>query len=129
MKIAVVDDEASNRKLMKSRMEILRPDAQVSLYGSGDEFLENYPKDRRSELIFNLVFLDNNMPGKTGVEVVEVIRERGYKDPICMNSAIMGEADSDAIAAVQEAFGIDFLPKTPETTMDDYRRILEKYGI
>ena len=125
MKIAVVDDEEGNRKLMKSRMEALRPGAKIYLYINGDFFLDKYTEDGP----FGIVFMDNHMPGKSGLEVVEEIRKRGYEGPVCMNSAIMEQADLAEMAAAQEEYEVDFIQKGPATTTGDYGRILEKYGI
>ena len=72
--------------------------------------------------------MDNNMDRKSGLEVIEEMRKKGYKDPICMNSAIMGRTDSSTIEAIKESFNIDFIRKGL-ATIKDYGDILEKYGI
>jgi two-component system KDP operon response regulator KdpE len=66
-KILVIDDEPQIRRVMKSaltKQEYLVSDAR-----SGEEALERVRQDR-----FDLVLLDRNMPGMSGLEVCRQVR-------------------------------------------------------
>lgn len=69
LKILVADDDAAIRELME--LLIHREGHTVTVAPSGTEALEMLARRR-----FDLVFLDEEMPGMTGVEVIKRIRAR-----------------------------------------------------
>lgn len=74
-KILVVDDAIENCNLFKLYLE--KAQAQVDVAYSGEEALK-----RTSEKDFDLIFLDLQMPGKDGFEVLKELRNRSFDKPI-----------------------------------------------
>lgn len=73
MRIAIVDDIASERELLKTRLEAqldrLSLDAAVSCFDCGADFLDAAGKER-----FDLVFLDIYMGDENGVDTAQALR-------------------------------------------------------
>ncbi|WP_373516575.1 response regulator [Pricia sp.] len=70
--IALADDDADDRLLFRNAMENLRINTELSIFNNGQELIDylNSPNHRLPELIF----LDLNMPVKTGMECLKEIR-------------------------------------------------------
>ena len=86
MKILIVDDHALLRRGLRDLLEQEFPEAAVSdaeTAGAALEFLERQPCD--------LIILDINLPGRSGLEVLEDIRRRREKTPILVLSAYSEE--------------------------------------
>ncbi len=91
--IMVVDDNEDHRELMR---ELLAPLGFTILTApDGQACLDSPP-----EVQVDLYFIDIRMPGLTGWDVVEALRQRGVGAPIIMLSANIGDgahpASSDA---------------------------------
>ncbi|MGI6680838.1 MAG: UDP-3-O-acyl-N-acetylglucosamine deacetylase [Bdellovibrionota bacterium] len=100
-KILIVDDEESIRKILQSIFE----DAgfKVFLAKDGDEAIKQVEDNNP-----DLVFLDIWMPGKDGLEVMEILKEKRKDLPIIM---ISGHATiATAVKATQEG-AFDFIEK------------------
>ncbi len=74
-KILVVDDAVENCNLFKIYLEKAR--AEVDVAYNGNEALE-----RTLEKDYDIIFLDLQMPGKDGFEVLKELRSRSFKKPI-----------------------------------------------
>jgi two-component system chemotaxis response regulator CheY len=72
---------------------------------------------------FDLVLTDWNMPGKTGIEVVQEIRAKDAKVPIIM---ITTEAEKGRVLQAIQAGVSDYLVKP--FTAETLREKLEKHG-
>lgn len=83
MKIAVCDDEKEIQKLFGEKIERLYPEAEVFLYGTGEELLM-----RGSEA--DIFLLDIQMPGKNGMETATELRRRNRKAIIIFVTALEG---------------------------------------
>jgi two-component system, OmpR family, copper resistance phosphate regulon response regulator CusR len=80
MRILVVEDE---RKLAGAIKEGLEADQhQVNLAHTGEEAFFLVETDR-----FDLVLLDVTLPGRSGVEILSAMRQRGFKTPVLMLTA------------------------------------------
>lgn len=102
-RILVVDDEARNRDLLDRWLT--REGFQVTLATSGDEALSQIGgKD------FDLVLLDIMMPGKSGLDVLAVIRERhdAAELPVIMITAL---SDSATTVRALESGANDYVTK------------------
>jgi FixJ family two-component response regulator len=78
--IFVVDDDEPVRD---STLALLESHGMpVCVYASADAFLESVAPQRGDCLI-----LDNHMPGMTGIELVQTLRERDIKIPVIMFTA------------------------------------------
>ena len=80
MRIAIVDDIASEREILKGRVAVqaarLSLDVAVSCYASGADFLDAAGKGH-----FDLVFLDIYMENENGVDTADRLRSF---DPDCL---------------------------------------------
>ena len=75
MRIAVCDDEKESRELLGSKAGKMYPDAEILLYGSGDELLAANAPD------VDILFLDIQMTGQDGMETARELR-RSDRDVI-----------------------------------------------
>jgi len=85
--ILLVDDEPDARELFAQhfRREIRKGDYAFDFAQSGDEALEVLQKAEKSHI--TLVLSDINMPGMTGIELLEEIRQLWPTTPVFMITA------------------------------------------
>lgn len=117
-KVLVIDDNKLNLKVAE---KVLEPfDVEIVTASSGDEGIEKIINDNS----FDLVLLDDMMPGKTGVDTLKELKENfsDYKTPTIALTA-------NAIAGMREKYlkdGFDdYLAKPIDR--EELRRILNKY--
>jgi len=116
VRVLVADDSSTMRKI------ILRSLQAVGLPGAveaadGNEALAAFKPGQ-----FDLVLTDWNMPGKTGLEVVQGIRAQDPKVPIIM---VTTEAEKTRVMQAIQAGVSDYLVKP--FTADTLRQKLEKH--
>jgi FixJ family two-component response regulator len=81
LRVAVVDDEPTMRR---SFARLLRSTGyEASVYSSGHEFLDACQSEH-----LDCAFIDWQMPGLSGVEVITQLRRRGIDMPVTMLAAI-----------------------------------------
>ena len=93
MRILVVDDEKDVELLFrqKFRKEIKSKSLELVFAFSGQEALDMLEKSNPPKVIY--IFSDINMPGMTGLELLEQVKERFPKIKISMISAY-GDKDN-----------------------------------
>lgn len=114
-KVLIVDDEPEALSLMYS---LIKEIDNVDIVGTADNaetalflVVEHYP---------NLVFMDINMPGKTGMELVQLFRKRNIDVPVVFVSAYQ----EYAIEAIRsEVFDFLLKPVDRQDLIDQ----IEKY--
>ncbi len=87
MRIAVVEDDVSIASLLKRFLQ--REGYSVSLFSTGEAFLNAVFEYKER---FDLVILDVMLPGMSGLEVLQFLRDRGENLPVLLLTAL-GEED------------------------------------
>ncbi len=116
-RVLVADDSSTMRKIIIRSLQAVGVPAATEA-SDGNEAVGLFkPGD------FDLVLTDWNMPGKSGLEVVQEIRTRDAKVPIIM---ITTEAEKGRVMQAIEAGVSDYLIKP--FTAETLREKLEKHG-
>jgi DNA-binding NtrC family response regulator len=116
--ILVIDDEATMRD--SCRQALSRDKNRVVVTENGQKGLGFLEKES-----FDLVILDLKMPGLSGMEVLEKIKEA---DPKAVVIVITGYATIESAVEAIKKGAYDFIPKpfTPDTLRVIVKRALEK---
>lgn len=107
MRVLVVDDEELIPRLFQQRFrkETGAGRLELAFAASGEEALTAVEKGPE---IFDLILSDINMPGMSGLELVEELVKRNYGAPIYIVSAY----DSEEIRSATQEIGVQgFFPK------------------
>lgn len=114
-KVLIVDDEPEARSLLRSLLSEIK---NVLVVGEAENsehalylLVEHYP---------NLILMDINMPGKTGMELVQLIKNRNVDVPVVFISAYK----EYAIDAIRNGV-YDFLLKP--VSKIDLQKLIEKH--
>jgi len=97
----LVDDVASVRKSIRAVLET--SDFTVSDYASASDFLADFSPETAGCLV-----VDQNMPGMTGIELLQQLKARGIALPAIV---ITGQGDSGLRAKALQAGAITMLDK------------------
>ncbi|MBK9332002.1 MAG: response regulator [Ignavibacteria bacterium] len=117
MKILVVDDERDIQTLFEQRFrkEIKDKIVEFVFKFSGEDALEylNINKEKQEAI---LILSDINMPGMSGLELLEHIKQKYHKPPpVVMMITAYGDGENYRIA--QELGADDFLTKPVDFTL------------
>ena len=116
--VLVVDDEPGMRNFL---LKTLAPrTAQVLGAGSAEEAEELLAQHR-----FDLLILDIALPGKSGIQLLKELRERGHHGEVVLITAF---ADLDTAIEALRAGAADFLLKPFRVTqvLNAFRRCMER---
>ena len=115
MKILVVDDEQDIKTLFEQRFrkEIKNKEVEFIFAFSGEEALILLNKWEHEAM---LILSDINMPGMTGLQLLENVKKKYMKPPpVVMMITAYGDAENHRIA--KELGADDFLTKPVDFTM------------
>lgn len=99
--VFVVDDDPAIRKSLRWLIESVG--LKVQTHELASEFLESYSPDHPGCLV-----LDVRIPGMSGLELQEKLRERGYDIPVII---VSGYGDVPMAVRAMKAGAVDFLEK------------------
>ena len=116
-RVLVADDSKTMRKIILRSLEAVGVSSTVEA-ADGAEAVDLFQPGQ-----FDLVLTDWNMPGKTGLEVVQEIRAQDASVPIIM---ITTEAEKTRVLQAIQAGVSDYLVKP--FTADTLREKLAKHG-
>ncbi|HEY8397224.1 MAG TPA: response regulator [Flavihumibacter sp.] len=115
MKILVVDDELDVRTLFEQRFrkEIRSGDMEFAFAHSGEEALQ-YLNHQKQEAI--LILSDINMPGMSGLQLLERIKQKYHKPPPIV-MMITAYGDIENYNQAMKLGADDFLTKPVDFTV------------
>jgi len=116
-RVLVADDSSTMRKIILRSLQAVGVE-DVTEAADGSEAVSLFKPGE-----FEMVLTDWNMPGKTGLEVIEEIRGQDAKVPIIM---VTTEAEKGRVMQAIQAGVSDYLVKP--FTADTLREKLEKHG-
>ena len=116
-RVLVADDSSTMRKIILRSLQAVGV-PQATEAADGNEAVALFAPGQ-----FDLVLTDWNMPGKTGLEVIQDIRARDPKVPIIM---VTTEAEKGRVMQAIQAGVSDYLVKP--FTADTLREKLAKHG-
>lgn len=116
-RVLVADDSSTMRKIILRSLQAVGVPTAVEA-ADGNEALALFQPGE-----FDLVLTDWNMPGKTGLEVIQDIRTKDSHVPIIM---VTTEAEKGRVLQAIQAGVSDYLIKP--FTADTLREKLEKHG-
>lgn len=99
--VHVVDDDPAIRSSLKWLIESVN--LTVRTYGSAQEFLDAYQPDEPGCLV-----LDVRMPGLSGLDLQEMLKERGIQIPVII---LTGYGDVPMAVRAMKNGAVDFLEK------------------
>ena len=111
-RLLVVDDEPSVREMLQAIMGALAQDLHEA--ADADQALELFQPDR-----FQAVFLDQSLPGRSGLELAKQLRAR---DPRVVLVLVSGWGNEEILAAAPRQ-GVDLTARKP-LTVDKIRQLL-----
>jgi signal transduction histidine kinase len=101
-KILVVDDDPTARLLMRAALQQIGFDVRLAVDGA--DALRQFAEDS-----FDLIMLDVDMPGMSGIEVCAALRSQGANHlPIVM---VTGMDDVESVEASYQSGATDFIAK------------------
>ena len=120
-KVLVVDDDTLSREFLYEALK--RCDYEVEVSGTGEDAWEIFQREPS-----DVVFTDMRMPGMTGMELLEKIRESSPETAIIMVTAY--GAVEDAVEAMKlGAFDYLLKPISPDQIEVRMQRLEEHYAL
>jgi two-component system chemotaxis response regulator CheY len=116
LRVLVADDSGTMRKIISRSLNAVGVTDIVEA-ADGAEAIVKFAEEE-----VQLVMLDWNMPEKTGLEVLQSIRDQGSSVPVMM---VTTEADKASVLAAIQAGATDYLVKP--FSSDQLREKLEKH--
>ncbi len=120
-KILIVDDEKNIRMTLRHCLREQNYDIEIAI--NGDEALNKIKEDN-----YDLVLLDIKMPGLTGMEVLEKIRQGGNEVDVIMMTAY---GTIERAVEAMKLGAIDFISKpfTPDEIREIVKDVLERQNL
>jgi two-component system alkaline phosphatase synthesis response regulator PhoP len=108
--ILIADDEASFR--FAASLSLRQGGYEVSLAENGTEAFQKITEQQAQGHPFDLLVLDIQMPGMTGIDVFENIHKKGITTPVVF---VTGYDDERALSRLDEKYNSSVLHKPFES--------------
>ncbi len=102
--LLIVDDDAVDREAIRRELEIAAPGHFIEQTGESEAALD---KLRRREYL--AAFVDHRLPGRSGLELLQVARREGLTTPVII---LTGYGDELLAVEALKAGAADYLPKS-----------------
>jgi len=104
LKVLIIDDDPLTRKLAGRMLSRLGSTVQTAEDGQQGLDILLGVLESHAPQSFDCVFMDNQMPRRTGLEAVRILRERNRNDLIigCTGNALQEDQDAFLLAGVDE---------------------------
>ncbi|MCR5698319.1 MAG: response regulator [Treponemataceae bacterium] len=114
-KIAVVDDDENVLQFLKKTFS---SDSAVYLFRTGRDFLQALDKNH-----FDMTILDINMPEMSGFDVLKILQDKRYIDPVIVYSMI---SDKNSIFKAISLGARNYLvkPQSPDAIVQTVNKVL-----
>ena len=103
LRLLVIDDDLVDRLAIRRAVEQSGLDASIEEAGDADEALAKV-----ASADFDCLLLDQDLPGRSGVQLAAELRESGKLVPIVF---VTGQQSEDLLQAAVDAGVTDFIPK------------------
>ena len=118
-KVLVADDSGTMRKIIvRSLLAVGVKEGAIVEAVDGEDAIKKFVPGE-----FDVILTDWNMPGKTGIEVIQAVRQQDTSVPIIM---VTTESEKKAVLRAIEAGVTDYLAKPFEA--ETLRQKLIKHG-
>jgi len=121
-RVLVVDDSAAMRALF---CDVLEQTRDVRVVGTAANAAE--ARDQIAELMPNVVTLDVEMPGMSGIEFLEEIMTSGAPLPVVMLSSLTQSGTETSLKAF-ELGAVECFPKPLKATPEQFAKTVGKLG-
>ena len=108
LRVLVVDDDAVDRMAVRRALRGTGLAVDVAEAEDGDEALRRLLGAAADDGPVDCVLLDYQLPGTTGLDVLQAVRARGSDVPVVM---LTGQSDPETAVALIKAGAADFIPK------------------
>jgi two-component system chemotaxis response regulator CheY len=115
LRILVVDDHAMLRQMIKTTLATYNVD-QLDWASNGREALEKIREAARKNALYDIVFLDWNMPELNGFDVLSACRQNPDMNKMAV-VMVTAEAEPDSIVKAMEAGATAYITKPFNSNM------------
>ncbi|GAA4296457.1 hybrid sensor histidine kinase/response regulator [Nibribacter koreensis] len=124
VRLLVVDDDEVDRMIIKRSLRTANVDAEVHNAAKGAEALQALAQKQ-----FDFIFIDFMLPDMNGLELLQIIRERGITTPV---QIVTSQGDERIAVEAMKTGASDYLPKTlltPEGISQSIRSAIRLHRI
>ena len=118
-RLIIADDTKDQLEAYMFLFRSYTPDTIIDAVSDGESLVK-----RVRENSYNLILTDNNMPGMSGLDAIQEIRNFDDKTPIYMMSCIH---DEKLERLVKQFGGNGFIRKADEKSLYELKEIITKY--
>lgn len=104
LNVLIVDDDEVDCMALRRALDATAFETSISVVNDADAALTAI-----EHTSYDCIFLDYNLPGKSGLELTKLIRQRGIKVPLIV---LTGQGDEQTAVKLMKAGASEYLPKS-----------------